>query len=137
MLDALQIPLVVVGRLLIGAMFVQSGFAKLTNIQGTTAYIASSGLPALSALAVFTGLLEFLGGLAIVLGLEARWAALLLAGFTLVASVLFHRYWTAPASERHVTQLLFIKNSAVAGGLLIIAALGSGPASLGAYWLPQ
>ncbi len=137
MLDSFQMPLVVMGRLLIGAMFVQSGFSKLTHIKATTAYIASSGLPALPALAVFTGLLEFLGGLAIVLGLEARWAALLLAGFTLAASVLFHRYWTAPANERCVTQLLFIKNSAVAGGLLIIAALGSGPASLGARWLPQ
>lgn len=137
MLDSFQISLVVLGRLLIGAMFVQSDFAKLTNIQGTTAYIASSGRPAFSALAVLAGLLEFLGGLAIVLGLEARWAALLLAGFTLAASVLFHRYWVVPANERHVTQLLFIKNSAVAGGLLIIAALGSGPASLGAHWLPH
>ena len=56
----------------------------------------------------------------------------MLAGFTLVASFFFHRYWTAPADQQMIMQLLFMKNMAIVGGLLVIAALGAGSASLDA-----
>jgi putative oxidoreductase len=129
MLDSLRMPLVLVGRLLIALMFVQSGYEKLTDLAGTAGYIASGGLPNSTALAALTGVFELVAGLAIAIGFKARWAALLLAAFTLVASFLYHRYWSAPADQQVVVQLLFMKNMAIIGGLLVLAALGPGPAS--------
>lgn len=132
MLDTYRTPLVVVGRILLALMFVLSGFDKLTNVQGTAGYIAgAAGLPMPAALAVLAGLLELVGGLAIITGFWARWAALALAVFTLVASFLFHPFWSVPADQQFMQQLLFMKNLAVTGGMLILAALGPGPASLG------
>ena len=131
MLDSLKMPLIVVGRILLALIFVLSGFDKLTNIDGTAGYIASAGLPMPAILAVVAGLLELLGGLAIVTGLWARWAALALAAFTLLASLAFHPFWSVPADQQFVQNLLFMKNMSVIGGLLVLAALGPGPASLG------
>ena len=132
MLDNLKTPLVLVGRILLALMFVLSGFDKLAHVQGTAGYIAGvAGLPMPTVLAVAAGALELAAGLAIMTGFAARWAALALAAFTLVASLLFHAYWAAPAEQQFVQQLLFMKNMAITGGMLILAALGPGPASLG------
>jgi putative oxidoreductase len=122
----------VAGRILLALMFVISGFGKLTNLSGTAGFIASGGLPAPALLAVVVGLLELIGGLALVVGYRVRIAGLLLALFTVAASVVFHAYWSAPAAQQFVTQLLFMKNMSVAGGMLIISALGAGPLSLDA-----
>ncbi len=73
-----------------------------------------------------------LAGLALIIGWQARWSALALAAFTLGASLLFHNFWTFPAEQQMVQQLMFMKNLAIVGGLLMVAALGSGPASLDA-----
>nr|WP_315188936.1 DoxX family protein [uncultured Albidiferax sp.] len=132
MFNTLQNPLSFVGRLLLAALFLPAGIAKITGFAGTVGYIGSMGLPfptlgALAAIAV-----EVLGGLALILGLGTRFAALVLAGFTLVASFIFHAYWAVPADAVMVTQLLFMKNIAVAGGLLTVAAWGAGAWSLDA-----
>jgi putative oxidoreductase len=129
MLDSLKSPLVVAGRVLLALMFVMAGFSKLGNIGGTAAYIASGGLPMPTVLAVLVGLLELVGGLALAVGYKARWAALALGVFTLLASVLFHQFWAVPAEQQMVQQLMFMKNLAVAGGMFIVAALGAGPLS--------
>lgn len=130
MLDSLKSPLMVIGRVLLALMFVKAGFGKLGNIEGTAAYIASGGLPMASALAVLVGLLELVGGLALAVGYKARWTALALGVFTLLASVLFHKFWAVPAEQQMVQQLMFLKNMAVAGGMFVVAALGAGPVSL-------
>lgn len=122
----------VVGRLLLALMFILSGFGKLGNIQGTAAFIASGGLPAPTVLAVAVGALELFGGLALVLGYQVRLTGLALAVFTVAASVVFHAWWSAPAEQQFVTQLLFMKNISVAGGMLLISALGAGPLSIDA-----
>ncbi|HSB24652.1 MAG TPA: DoxX family protein [Burkholderiaceae bacterium] len=130
MLDSLKSPLALLGRVLLALMFVKAGFGKLGNIDGTAAYIASGGLPLPAVLAVLAGLFELLAGLALAVGFKARWAALALGVFTLLASVLFHRFWAVPVEQQMVQQLLFLKNMAVAGGMFMVAALGAGPASL-------
>ena len=130
MLDSLKAPLVLIGRVLLALMFVKAGLGKLGNIDGTAAYIASGGLPMPALLAVLAGLLELIGGLALVVGFKARWAALALGVFTLLASVLFHKFWAVPAGQQMVQQLLFLKNMAVAGGMFMVAALGAGPLSV-------
>lgn len=131
MLDSLKIPLTVVGRILLALMFVLSGIDKLTHIEGSAQFFASGGLPASSALVVLVGLFELLAGLAVATGFMARWAALALAVFTLLASFMYHPFWAAPPAQQLVQQLLFMKNIAVTGGMLLLAALGPGPASLG------
>jgi putative oxidoreductase len=132
MLDSFKSPLVVAGRILLALMFVMAGFSKLGNIAGTAGYIASAGLPMATALAWATGLFEVIAGLALAVGFHARWAALLLGLFTLLASVLFHNFWAMPADKQFMQQLMFMKNLAVAGGMFMVAALGAGPLSLDA-----
>jgi putative oxidoreductase len=137
MIDSFKTPLAVAGRVLLALMFILAGFSKLGNIEGTAGYIASGGLPFGSLLAVVVGLLELLGGLALAVGFQARWAALALGLFTLAASVLFHKFWAVPADQAMVQQLMFMKNLSVAGGLFIVAALGSGPLSVDAHRGPR
>lgn len=130
-MDSIRLPLILAGRVLLALMFILSGFGKLTHLPDTAAYFTGAGLPAPMIVAVLVGLLELLGGLAIATGFKARWAALVLAFFTLGASLVAHRYWSMPADQQMIQQLLFMKNLSVAGGLLVLAALGPGPASLG------
>ncbi|MGD9582104.1 MAG: DoxX family protein [Lysobacterales bacterium] len=120
----------VIARLLLALMFILAGFGKLTDISGTAGYIASAGLPLPAVLAVLTGLLELFGGLFLVIGFQARWTGLALALFTLAASFLFHAFWSAPADQQYVAQLLFMKNISIAGGLLLLSALGAGAFSV-------
>jgi putative oxidoreductase len=130
--DALKTPLAVAGRVLLALIFITSGFSKLGNLDGTAGYIASVGLPAGGALALGAGLLEVVAGLALAIGFKARWAALALGVFTIVAALLFHRYWAMPEQQQFMQQLLFMKNLAIAGGMFIVASLGAGAASIDA-----
>lgn len=125
-------PVHAIARVLLAAMFVLSGFDKLTHLDGTAAFIAAGGLPLPQLLAPLVGAFELLGGLAVAIGWHARWAALALALFTIAASLLFHRFWAVAADQAFVQQLLFMKNLSVAGGLLLVFALGPGAASLDA-----
>ena len=125
-------PVVVVARVLLALMFILGGFSKFAGLEGTAGYIASKGLPMPAVLAFLTAALEVVGGLALAIGFHARIAALALALFTLLATVLFHNFWAMPADQAFVQQLMFMKNLAVAGGLLFVFSLGAGPASLDA-----
>src|SRR3546814_18064825 len=71
-------------------------------------------------------------GIALVIGLQVRLIVLLMGLFTIVTSVVFHPYWAVPADQQFVTQLLFMKNISVAGGMLLLSALGAGPLSVDA-----
>lgn len=130
--DSVKPSLALIGRVLLALMFVLSGFGKLTGIEGTAGYIASAGLPMATALAVIVGLLEFFGGLALMVGFHARWTALALGLFTLLASLLFHNFWAMPADQAFMQQLMFMKNLSIAGGMFLVAALGAGSLSLDA-----
>jgi putative oxidoreductase len=126
MFTQLQNPLSLIARLLMAALFLPAGIAKLTGFEGTVGYITSVGLPAPTLAALAALVLEIVGGAALIVGLGTRFAALALALFTLVASFIFHAYWSVPADQVFVTQLLFFKNIAVAGGLMALAAFGAG-----------
>ena len=126
MFASLQNPLAFVGRLLLAALFLPAGISKLTGFAGTVGYISSVGMPLPAVAAALALTVEILGGLALVFGFGTRIAALVLAFFTLVASFYFHAYWAVPADQQMVMQLLFFKNVAVVGGLLVLAAFGAG-----------
>ena len=129
---ALQNPIALVGRILLGVFFVMSGFEKITGFSGTVGYIAAAGLPLANVVAVLTILVELGGGLMIIFGLGARWAGLALAGFSLAAALLFHAYWCVPADQVMGQQINFWKNISIAGGFLLLAAFGAGGISVDA-----
>ena len=111
------------GRFLISLIFITSGFSKITNFAGTQAYMESAGVPGILLPLVIA--VELLGGLAVVFGWHARVAAFLLAGFSLVSAVLFHANF-----GDQMQMIMFMKNLGLAGGFLMIVALGAGPYSL-------
>ncbi|MDR3064882.1 MULTISPECIES: DoxX family protein [Comamonas] len=132
MLNQFRNPLDLLGRVLIALLFLPAGLQKISGFAGTVGYAASVGMP-MPQVAVAVGLvIELVAGLAILLGWQTRWAALILGFFTLVASFFFHNFWGVPAQAAMMQQLLFWKNIAVVGGLLGYAAHGAGAWSLDA-----
>ena len=117
---------VLIGRLTLAALFLPAGLSKITGFSGTVGYIESVGLPLAALGAVIAIVVEVLGGAALIAGFFTRTTALVLAAFTLLASLFFHAYWAMPADQVFMQQLLFYKNIAVVGGLLILAANGAG-----------
>lgn len=111
------------GRILISLIFVVSGLGKIANYAGTQGYMEAMGVPGMLLPVVIA--LELLGGLAIILGWQARIAAFLLAGFSLLSAALFH----ADFGDQ-VQTIMFLKNLALAGGFLFIVAFGAGAWSL-------
>ena len=132
MSQSLQDALNLAARLLIVALFLPAGIGKLTGFDGTVGYIASVGLPLPAVGAALAVAVEIGASLALLAGFGTRIAAVVLAVFTLVASVFFHAYWAAPADQAYVAELLFFKNIAVVGGLLMLVAHGAGRWSLDA-----
>jgi putative oxidoreductase len=126
MSKSLHNSLTLASRLLFVAFFLPAGIGKLTGFAGTVGYIASVGLPLPTLGALLALAVEIIGSLALLAGFGTRLAALVLAAFTLVASVFFHAYWAVPADQAYVTQLLFFKNIGVVAGLLALAANGAG-----------
>lgn len=129
---SLQTPLALVGRLLLALLFLPTGLSKIGGFAGTVGYIGSVGLPLPTLGAILAIVVEVGGGLALLAGFGTRIAALALALFTLVATVVFHAYWAVPPEQAMMQQLMFFKNIAVVGGLLVLAAHGAGAWSLDA-----
>ncbi len=123
---------VLVGRILLGLLFVISGAGKVFGFDGAVGYIGAKGLPLPQVVAVLTICVELGGGLALILGYRARWAALVLAVFTLLAALIFHDFWAAAAAQARSQQIHFLKNLAIAGGMLVLFAFGPGRLSLDA-----
>jgi putative oxidoreductase len=107
------------GRAMLAAMFIIAGFNKVGAYAGTQAYMESVGLPGMLLPAVIV--LEVLGGLAILIGFQTRIAAALLAGFTVLAAIIFHSDFSQPMQS-----ILFTKNIAIAGAFLLLVAQGPG-----------
>lgn len=118
-----------IGRVLIALLFVPEGFSKVTNFSGTVDYITANGLPMPQVLAAAAIVIEIGAGLALMIGIGARWAALVLCIFSVLTAFLFHKFWAAPAAEQMMQSLNFYKDLAIAGGLLFITAFGAGPVS--------
>lgn len=122
-LTTLNIFAPVAGRLLISIIFLMAGISKITGYAGTQAYMESAGVPGLLLPLVIA--LEILGAVALMIGYRTRLAALLLAGFTVVSALLFHNMF-ADSSQT----IMFMKNLAIAGGLLLLVANGPGLVSV-------
>ena len=132
MFTTLQNPLALIGRLLFALLFLPAGISKIGGFAGTVGYIGSKGLPMAELGAVIAIIVEVGGGLALIAGFGTRIAAVVLAAFTLVATFFFHNFWGVPVDQAMMQQLMFYKNIAVVGGLLVLAAHGAGAWSLDA-----
>lgn len=125
--STLQNAATLAGRILLGLLFVVSGFGKITGFAGTAAYMASKGMPMTEVLLVGAIAVEFIGGLMLVVGFKARWAALAFFAFLIPTTLIFHNPLGADAHAQ-MTQLL--KNLSIMGGMLFVAAFGPGAWSL-------
>lgn len=124
---ALQERAAAAGRVLLAAIFLVSGFGKLAAPAATMGYIASVGLPLPEVAYAGAVLAELVGGALLVLGFQTRWVAALLALFSIASAALFHN---ALADQNQMFH--FLKNLAMAGGLLQILAFGPGGMSIDA-----
>jgi putative oxidoreductase len=113
------------GRILIAALFLISGAGKLGAYAGTQGYMAAHGVP--GALLPLVIALELGGGALVVAGLWTRAAALALAGFSILTALMFHANFAD-----QMQQIMLLKNFAIAGGFLLLAANGAGAWSVDA-----
>ena len=118
------------GRILLSLMFITSGFQKITGYAGTQGYMEMMGVP--GALLPLVILVELVGGIALLVGFQARIAAFLLAGFSLVSGLLFHYLPSLrmEGMEAQMQMIGFMKNVTIAGGMLMVTAFGPGPLSV-------
>ncbi|MGH8744680.1 MAG: DoxX family protein, partial [Burkholderiales bacterium] len=106
-----------VGRALLSLIFILSGWGKITGFSGTAAYMASVGVPMSEVLLVPAIIIELGGGLMLLLGWKARWAALAIFLFIIPTTLIFHAFWVADAAQMQ-NQINFMKNLAIMGGML-------------------
>jgi putative oxidoreductase len=128
--SAWQTTMALFGRLLIAAIFLTSGIAKLTDLPGTVAKMTSKGIPYADTLAMVAGVSEVLGAVALVFGLLTRVGAVGLILFMIPTTLIFHAFWNFHGAERMPQMVNFMKNLAIIGGLATLAAFGAGRASL-------
>jgi len=111
------------GRIFLSAVFIKSGIGKILGGATTQQYMESSGVPGWLLIPTIAVLL--IGGISVLVGFKARYGALLLIGFLIPATLIFHNVFTDPSQE-----IAFMKNLGLIGGLLMITAFGSGSVSL-------
>ena len=122
--------LAVGGRLLLSAIFISSGYNKITGWEQTGDFMAAKGLPMVPILLGGAILFEIVGGLSVVVGFKARIGAALLIVFLIPTTVIFHDFWAYEAQQQQNQLINFMKNLAILGGLFQIAAVGPGPWSI-------
>ena len=131
------------GRILLPLVFVVAGIQKLMDIRPTADMLTATkipipeeivpylgGIPKYQALGYLVAAIEFICGLMVLIGLKARWGALVLTVFTAATIILVHHFWdmSGEAFNSNLTDAL--KNLSIMGGLLLVVAVGAGPSSL-------
>jgi putative oxidoreductase len=115
-----------VGRILLSAIFLLSGIAKLTDPAGAVGYMTHVGIPHPETLVYVAGIAEILGGASLLVGLLARIGALGLIVMLVITTLYFHNFWTMTGAEAKTQMVQFMKNLAIMGGLATVFAHGPG-----------
>ena len=108
-------------RILMSAIFIWSGIGKIMNPIGTQEYMSAYGMRFTSVLLIAAIAVEILGGLSLLLGIKPRYGALALALFLIPATFIFHTDFSD-----QIQQIMFMKNLAMLGGLLMFVQHGGG-----------
>lgn len=112
------------GRLMVGLLFVWAGIDKIQGWPNALQEVAGAGLPLPALTLALTIALQVLGGGAIMLGRWLRASCWALAGFTALATVLYHGFWTQAGAARHGELITFMEHVCMVGGLLVLSTLG-------------
>jgi uncharacterized membrane protein YphA (DoxX/SURF4 family) len=142
----LQNPIVLVARVALSQIFILSGVHHLLTWGDTIKYMTGKGMELKGVFGgsgvafvhvMLAGAVAFLllGGLSVLLGIRARGGALLLILFLIPVTLIFHDFWNEPKDPARMMQTVnFMKNTGLAGGLLMVLAFGSGAMGLDGLW---
>lgn len=114
-----------IGRILLVLIFLQSGIGKIDHFEGTAQYMASHGMPYTNFFLVGAIFFELVGSITVILGYFARFGALLLLIFLIPTTLIFHGNFAD-----QIQMIMFMKNVSMFGGCLILLASGAGRFSL-------
>ena len=121
-----------VGRVLLCAIFLVSGIAKITDPAGAMGYMTKVGIPNADVLVYVAGAAEILGGLALLFGFLARVGAAGLIVYLAITTFFFHNFWALPPDQAKTQMVQFMKNLSIIGGLAMVVAFGPGRFSIDA-----
>ncbi len=129
-LDGLRPLILFVARLLLCFIFIKSGWGKINGFEQTAGFMAAKGMPAVKFFLLMAILFELGGGLSLLVGWCTRLSALALFCLLIPTTLIFHNFWAAPDAEKMMQTMNFMKNMAIAGGLLALSVSGGGKWSL-------
>jgi putative oxidoreductase len=112
----------VVGRVLIGGLFLVGGLHHFFTLPALTSALAARGVPAARLVLISASVFQAIAGLAFMLGVWMIAATIGLVVFTIVASYLFLNFWDMQGVERETARIGLQTNLAVIGGLLVAAS---------------
>lgn len=115
-----------VARILVAVLFLMAGIGKATAYAGTAGYMAKLGFPAPELMTMLAIAIEIGGAILLIVGWKTRWVAWALVIFVLVATFAAHRFWDVDVAQMANQRTQFLKNFAIIGALLMLAAFGPG-----------
>ncbi len=119
-----MIYLFILGRILLGGYFIMNGYNHFKNLEMLTGYAQSKKVPIPKIAVLMTGLMMFLGGLGILLGIYVQLSVLLLSLFLIGTLIKMHRYWeVADPMARMGEHVNFYKNLGLLGAILMLLAI--------------
>ena len=111
------------GRVLMAIIFIAAGIRKLLTYSATLGYFASLGIPLPDIVLPLAILIELGGATALVIGWRTPWVAGLLGAFCIASALLAHRFWAVDGPQSANQLIHFLKNVAMLGGFLVLAAM--------------
>jgi putative oxidoreductase len=125
-----QSQMLLIGRVLLGLLFLVAGIRIILSYSGNIGYFTKLGFPAPELMTVLAILIEIGGGALLILGWQTRRVSWLLMLFVIIATAMAHRFWEFDAAQYGNQLNHFLKNVAIIGGLLYVVVLGAGKLSL-------
>ncbi|MBI3562515.1 MAG: DoxX family protein [Gammaproteobacteria bacterium] len=118
------------GRILLASLFLWSGYGKIGGFEHTLGYMTSKGVPLANIALIVTIVVELGASVLLVIGWRARLAALVLFVWMIPVTIIFHNFWTLAADAKVMQMVMFYKNLAIMGGLLMVVGMGPGAMSI-------
>jgi len=125
------------GRILLAAIFIASGANKIMDRDLPAQMMADKGVQYVPILLSVAVALEILGGVSVLLGFYARLGALMLLAFLIPVSLIMHNFWQLEGQAQMIEMIGFMKNTSIAGGLILVLSFGAGPISIDSFFRPR